>query len=92
MGRRRLVEAEAELKALMVRALGGDGAAYATLLRKLQGQQGFACLLISHDMNIVRQRTGRVAVMQVGRIVEQGTTETVFAAPETAFMPPPNGA
>ena len=37
MGRRRLVEAEAELKALMVRALGGDGAAYATLLRKLQG-------------------------------------------------------
>ena len=32
-----LVEAEAELKALMVRSLKGDGAAYAELLRKLQG-------------------------------------------------------
>jgi RNA polymerase sigma-70 factor (ECF subfamily) len=30
-----LVEAEAELKALMVRSLGGDGAAYAELLRRL---------------------------------------------------------
>jgi RNA polymerase sigma-70 factor, ECF subfamily len=32
-----LVEAEAELKALMVRSLKGDGAAYGELLRKLQG-------------------------------------------------------
>jgi RNA polymerase sigma-70 factor, ECF subfamily len=32
-----VVEAEAELKALMVRALAGDSAAYAQLLRKLQG-------------------------------------------------------
>ncbi|MEJ0026234.1 MAG: sigma-70 family RNA polymerase sigma factor [Rhizomicrobium sp.] len=32
-----LVEAEAELKALMVRSLAGDGAAYRELLRKLQG-------------------------------------------------------
>ncbi|MEI9993036.1 MAG: sigma-70 family RNA polymerase sigma factor [Rhizomicrobium sp.] len=31
-----MVEAEAELKALMVRSLAGDGAAYAELLRKLQ--------------------------------------------------------
>ncbi len=33
----RLVEAEAELKALMVRSLNGDGGAYGELLRKLQG-------------------------------------------------------
>jgi RNA polymerase sigma-70 factor (ECF subfamily) len=32
-----LIAAEEELKALMVRALAGDGAAYAVLLRKLQG-------------------------------------------------------
>ncbi|HEY0301083.1 MAG TPA: sigma-70 family RNA polymerase sigma factor [Rhizomicrobium sp.] len=32
-----MVEAEAELKALMVRSLGGDGAAYAALLKKLNG-------------------------------------------------------
>ncbi len=32
-----LIEAEAELKALMVRSLGGDGAAYAALLKKLNG-------------------------------------------------------
>jgi RNA polymerase sigma-70 factor (ECF subfamily) len=32
-----VVEAEAELKALMLRALGGDGAAYRALLQRLQG-------------------------------------------------------
>src|SRR6266571_5031160 len=32
-----LIAAEAELRALMVRSLGGDGAAYATLLRRLNG-------------------------------------------------------
>ena len=32
-----MVEAEAELKALMVRSLGGDGGAYAALLKKLNG-------------------------------------------------------
>jgi RNA polymerase sigma-70 factor (ECF subfamily) len=34
---RNVVEAEAELKALMLRARGGDGAAYAALLKTLQG-------------------------------------------------------
>ncbi|HXC54216.1 MAG TPA: sigma-70 family RNA polymerase sigma factor [Rhizomicrobium sp.] len=32
-----MIAAEAELKALMLRSLGGDGAAYATLLRRLNG-------------------------------------------------------
>jgi ABC-type glutathione transport system ATPase component len=54
-----------------------------TLLRELQAEQGYASLLISHDMNVVRQMAGRVAVMQAGRIAELGATEKVFTAPQT---------
>ncbi|MGE0800022.1 MAG: dipeptide ABC transporter ATP-binding protein [Lautropia sp.] len=51
------------------------------LLLELGRRHGVAVLLISHDLSVVRYLCSRVIVMQRGRIVEQGATEAVFAAP-----------
>ncbi|MCA0326231.1 MAG: ATP-binding cassette domain-containing protein, partial [Proteobacteria bacterium] len=44
------------------------------LLGELQRENGMAVLLITHDLNLVRRFADRVAVMQHGRLVEQGAT------------------
>ena len=51
------------------------------LLADLQRQHGMAVLLITHDLNLVRRFADRVAVMEKGRLVEQGAVSEVFAAP-----------
>ena len=55
------------------------------LLAELQAEFGMAMLLISHDLGIVRKVAGRVAVMTEGRIVEQGSTSELFAAPRHPY-------
>ena len=55
------------------------------LLDDLRRANGMAVLLITHDLNLVRRFADRVAVMQQGRLVEQGTTEQIFAAPREAY-------
>ena len=55
------------------------------LLRGLQARHGLAYLFISHDLAVVRAMSHRVAVMQAGRIVEQGPAEAIFAAPKTPY-------
>ena len=55
------------------------------LLRGLQARRGLSYLFISHDLAVVRAMAHRVAVLQGGRIVEQGETEAVFRAPRTAY-------
>ena len=55
------------------------------LLADLQRQNGMAVLLITHDLLMVRRFAGRVAVMEQGRLVEQGDTARVFEAPEHAY-------
>ena len=51
------------------------------LLRGLQEELGIAYLFISHDLTVVAQLSHKIAVMYLGRIVEQGPTESVFESP-----------
>jgi oligopeptide/dipeptide ABC transporter ATP-binding protein len=51
------------------------------LLRDLQERLGLAYLFITHDLSLVRHFGGRVYVMYLGRVVEQGPVQTVFARP-----------
>ncbi|HRW70762.1 dipeptide ABC transporter ATP-binding protein [Ottowia sp.] len=55
------------------------------LLAELQRETGMAVLMITHDLNLVRRFADRVAVMQHGRLVEQGATAQIFAAPQHAY-------
>jgi len=48
------------------------------LIRGLQSRMNLAALFITHDLNSVRSLAHRVAVMHLGKIVEQGTTEAIF--------------
>jgi peptide/nickel transport system ATP-binding protein len=51
------------------------------LLQALRRETGMALVLISHDLGVVAETCGRVAVMYAGRIVEQAPTSRLFAAP-----------
>ncbi|MEV3903031.1 oligopeptide/dipeptide ABC transporter ATP-binding protein [Mycobacterium sp. NPDC050551] len=51
------------------------------LLNDLQDQLGISYVFISHDLSVVRHVADRVAVMYLGRIIENGPTEAVFDRP-----------
>ena len=51
------------------------------LLKDLQHEFGFSYLFIAHDLAAVRHFCDRVAVMNKGRVVEQGTAEQVCLQP-----------
>ena len=55
------------------------------LLKKLNAETGMAILFISHNLNVVRKLCTRVAVMQKGRLVEEGTVEEIFHHPQEAY-------
>jgi len=55
------------------------------LLRRLQQAHGLAYLFISHDLAVVRALAHRIAVLQAGRIVEQGPADALFARPRTPY-------
>ena len=52
------------------------------LLLDMRAQMQISMLFISHDLSVVRYLCSRVAIMNRGRIVEQGPTEDVFRAPQ----------
>ena len=51
------------------------------LLGELKAERKLTYLFITHDLGVVRYFADRVAVMYLGRIVELGRTERIFAAP-----------
>jgi microcin C transport system ATP-binding protein len=55
------------------------------LLATQQKQRGMALLLITHDLQLVRQYADRVAVMERGVLVEQGPVAQVFAQPQHPY-------
>jgi peptide/nickel transport system ATP-binding protein len=56
-------------------------AAVTRLLTDIQNDHKTTLLFISHDLSVVRYLSDRVVVMYLGHIVEQGTTDEVFAPP-----------
>jgi len=51
------------------------------LLKKLQAEHGLSFLFISHDLGVVRYFCQRMAVMYLGRIVEEGPIPDIYEAP-----------
>jgi len=55
------------------------------LLKSLQAKYGMALILISHDLNLVRQYADELVVLQSGYVVEQGELSEIFTNPKTAY-------
>jgi oligopeptide/dipeptide ABC transporter ATP-binding protein len=56
-----------------------------TLLRALQRERQLTYVFISHNLAVVRHLSQRVAVMYLGKVVEQGETQAVFARPQHPY-------
>lgn len=55
------------------------------LLKDIRAEKGCAFLYISHDLTTVRFLADRIMVMYMGRIVESGPTEEIFAHPKHPY-------
>ena len=55
------------------------------LMRQLQDELGLTYLFISHNLAVVRHMADEIAVMYLGRIVESGETEALFANPQHPY-------
>lgn len=53
------------------------------LIRDLRDKLNLTVVLITHQMAVIRAICGEVAVMEKGRVVEQGTVDAVFNSPKT---------
>jgi len=55
------------------------------LLKRLQREKGLAYLFISHNMSVIDYMADEVAVMYLGRIVEQGSVDEVLRSPQHPY-------
>jgi len=55
------------------------------LLADLRTRLGLSYIFITHDLPIVRHFADRIIVMKQGEIVEQGTTQALFASPQHSY-------
>ncbi|NRB36206.1 MAG: ABC transporter ATP-binding protein [Rhodobacteraceae bacterium] len=55
------------------------------LLRDLQAKHGLAYLFISHDLKVVRAMSHKIMVMRAGDVVEAGSAEQIFDAPQAGY-------
>ena len=60
-------------------------AAILNLLAELQAEEGVTYLFISHDLGVVRYISDRIAVLYLGRVMEVGSSETVFNPPHHPY-------
>lgn len=55
------------------------------LLKKINQELGITIVLITHEMNVVKEICDRMAIMENGRVVEQGDVYDIFSAPKEAL-------
>jgi peptide/nickel transport system ATP-binding protein len=55
------------------------------LLSSLQARLGLAILIITHNLNVVRHVADRMAIMYLGRLVEQGPSAAIFRDPRHPY-------
>jgi peptide/nickel transport system ATP-binding protein len=55
------------------------------LLRHLQQEDGMAIMLITHDLGVIAEMATDVAVMYLGRVVEQAPVDAIFHAPKHPY-------
>jgi peptide/nickel transport system ATP-binding protein len=56
-----------------------------SLLARLQQGEGMAIILITHNLGVVAEMCDQVAVMYLGRVVEQGPVDAIFHAPRHPY-------
>lgn len=55
------------------------------LMKRLQNEYGLSYVFIAHDLSVVKHVSDRVAVMYLGKIVEQGPTNAIFQNPQHPY-------
>jgi peptide/nickel transport system ATP-binding protein len=55
------------------------------LMRQLQQEDGMAIMLITHDLGVIAEMATDVAVMYLGRVVEQAPVDAIFHSPKHPY-------
>lgn len=53
------------------------------LLKKINEERGITLVVITHEMEVIKQLCNKVAIIELGEIVEQGEVKEIFANPKT---------